>query len=226
MKLLLVEDDHAIRKMLAAALDAEGYEIVEAATGEIGVELIDSHVVDIAIIDLRLPGISGFDVVRALREKSKIPLVILTAQGDSHDVVAGLEAGADDFLIKPIAPKELAARLRAILRRVNHPGIETDQTPEIVVGRIVIKPAGHEVFIDEISVGFTRLEFKVLVKLGSMSPDTVTRSDLLDEVWGYDYLGDTRLVDMQIYRIRAKLEPHGLAENLMTVRGFGFKLLP
>lgn len=226
MKLLLIEDDHAIRKMFAAALVAEGYEVVEAATGEIGVELIDAHPVDIAIIDLRLPGISGFEVVRALRIKSKIPLVILTAQGDSHDVVAGLEAGADDFLMKPIAPKELAARLRAILRRVNHPETETDQVREIVVGRITIKPTAHDVFIDGTAVGFTRTEFKVLVKLGSVSPNTVTRADLLDEVWGYDYLGDTRLVDMQIYRIRAKLEPHGLADNLLTVRGVGFKILP
>lgn len=226
IKLLFVEDDHAIRKMFSAALVDEGYEVFEAATGEIGVDLIDSHAIDIALIDLRLPGISGFDVVRALREKSNIPLIILTAQGDSHDVVAGLEAGADDFLMKPIVPKELAARLRAILRRVNHPAIETDKSREIIIGRITIKPTTHEVFVDDTAVGFTRTEFKVLVELGSVSPDTVTRADLLDCVWGYDYLGDTRLVDMQIYRIRAKLESQGLSDKLFTVRGVGFKLLP
>ncbi|MEO8162184.1 MAG: winged helix-turn-helix domain-containing protein, partial [Ilumatobacteraceae bacterium] len=111
-------------------------------------------------------------------------------------------------------------------RRVNHPAIETDKSQEIIIGRIAIRPTAHEVFINDTAVGFTRTEFKVLVELGSVSPDTVTRAGLLDCVWGYDYLGDTRLVDMQIYRIRAKLEPHGLSDKLFTVRGVGFKLLP
>ena len=222
---MYVEDDERIRSVLTAALEDEGYEIVEAPDGETGVDLAMSQEVELAVVDLRLPGMNGFDVVREIRRQSAMPIVILTAHGDSHDVVAGLEAGADDFLAKPIGAKELSARLRAILRRSNPP--ESASPPSVLrVGRFTIKPATHEAFIDDAPVSFTRTEFDVLIDLATHSPETVTRSALLDRVWGYDYLGDSRLVDMQIYRIRQKLALFGAEDKLHTVRGVGFKLVP
>jgi DNA-binding response OmpR family regulator len=222
---LYVEDDERIRSVLTAALEDEGYEVVEASDGESGVELATSELIELAVVDLRLPGMSGFDVVREIRRQSAIPIVMLTAHGDSHDVVAGLEAGADDFLSKPIGAKELAARLRAILRRSNPP--ESNAPPSVLrVGRIAIKPSTHESFVDDSPIALTRTEFDVLVDLATHSPDTVTRSGLLDRVWGYDYLGDSRLVDMQMYRIRQKLALFGAEDKLQTVRGVGFKLVP
>jgi DNA-binding response OmpR family regulator len=224
-KILYVEDDDRIRSVLTAALEDEGYEIIEAPDGETGVEAMASGSVELAVVDLRLPGMNGFDVVREIRRQSAIPIVILTAHGDSHDVVAGLEAGADDFLSKPIGAKELAARLRAILRRSNPP--ETSAPPSVLrVGSISIKPSTHESFIHDSPIALTRTEFDVLVDLASHSPETVTRTALLDRVWGYDYLGDSRLVDMQIYRIRQKLALFGVEDKLQTVRGVGFKLVP
>jgi DNA-binding response OmpR family regulator len=211
--------------VLSAALEDEGYDVVEAETGEIGINLVDQHPVDLAIVDLRLPGMNGFEVVRELRKKSTIPIVIFTAHGDSHDVVAGLEAGADDFLTKPIGSKELAARLRAILRRA-HTSVENEAPRDLTVGEVRLQPGRHESFVGDATLALTRTEFEVIVQLATRSPETVSRTDLLDRVWGYDYLGDTRLVDMQIYRLRGKLAMHGLQDKIVTVRGVGFKLLP
>ncbi|MHB1090764.1 MAG: response regulator transcription factor [Ilumatobacteraceae bacterium] len=220
-----MEDDDKIRIVLSAALEDEGYVVVEAETGEIGVDLVDQHPIDLAIVDLRLPGMNGFEVVRELRKKSTIPIVIFTAHGDSHDVVAGLEAGADDFLTKPIGSKELAARLRAILRRA-HTSIESEGSRDLTVGEVRLRPGTHESFVGDVALALTRTEFEVIVQLATRSPETLSRADLLDRVWGYDYLGDTRLVDMQIYRLRGKLAVHGLQDKIVTVRGVGFKLLP
>ncbi len=223
--ILYIEDDDKIRIVLSAALEDEGYVVVTAETGEIGIELVEVHTIDLAIVDLRLPGINGFEVVRELRKKSTIPIVIFTAHGDSHDVVAGLEAGADDFLAKPIGSKELAARLRAILRRA-HVGIGSEGPIDVKVGDVCLRPGTHESFVGDATLALTRTEFEVIVQLATRSPKTVSRTELLDCVWGYDYLGDTRLVDMQIYRLRGKLAAHGLQDKIVTVRGVGFKLLP
>lgn len=210
---------------MRAALEDEGYVVVEVETGEIGINLVDQYPVDLVIVDLWLPGMNGFEVVRELRKKSTVPIVIFTAHGDSHDVVAGLEAGADDFLTKPIESKELAARLRAILRRA-HTSVENEAPRDLTVGEVRLRPGTHESFVGDATLTLTRTEFEVIVQLATRSPETVSRTDLLDRVWGYDYRGDTRLVDMQIYRLRSKLAVHGLQDKIVTVRGIGFKLLP
>jgi DNA-binding response OmpR family regulator len=225
---MLVEDDVRIRRVLSTALSDEGFDVVEAATGEEAVVSESIPQLDLAIVDLRLPGIGGIDVVRQLRQRTEAPIVILTAHGDSNDVVDGLEAGADDFLNKPIAGRELVARLRAILRRST--GADTGGTAparaDITLGSLVVVPTQHEARVNDERLPLTRTEFGVLHVLAERSPDSVTRQDLLERVWGYDYLGDSRLVDMQIYRLRQKLEVHGLKEKLLTVRAVGFRLVP
>jgi DNA-binding response OmpR family regulator len=229
-RLMLVEDDERIRKILTLALTDEGFDVIEAATGEDA--LANEHVeaLDIAIVDLRLPGIGGIDVVRGLRGRTGAPIVILTAHGDANDVVNGLEAGADDFLNKPIAGRELVARLRAILRRSTSQdatgGQVTDEHEPISAGLVTVMPASYEAQVGDAPLTLTRTEFGVLRLLIERSPATVTRQELLETVWGYDYLGDSRLVDMQIYRLRQKLESHQLRDKLLTVRGVGFRLVP
>lgn len=224
-RVLFVEDDSKIRQVISASLTDEGFEVVEAPTGEYATSEVDLESLDLAIIDLRLPGIDGIDVVRNLRQRTTIPLVILTAHGDSSDVVTGLEAGADDFLNKPIAAKELVARLRAILRRTTD-GATPDPAVATSVGSVRIDSSRYEATVADARLHLTRTEFGVLRALVHASPATLSRQALLEAVWGYDYLGDSRLVDMQIYRLRQKLESHGLKEKLLTVRGVGFRLIP
>lgn len=225
--ILYVEDDEQIREMLTSALEQAGFTVHGAPDGESGIQTMYRVAADVVVVDLRLPGIDGFEVVRSIRSHSDVPIVILTAHGDSDDVVTGLEAGADDFLAKPIAPRELAARLHAVLRRMapNHPQSGPHSTA-VTVGAITVHPPLREVLAGGEQVGLTRTEFEVLLDLARHSPATVTRGDLLARVWGYDYLGDSRLVDIQIYRIRQKLAVLGCGQQLVTVRGVGFRLLP
>ena len=223
-QLLLVEDDHRIRKLLTTTLADAHFEVIEASTGE---EALSSDVVsrvNIAVVDLRLPGINGIEVVRGLRKLTDIPIVILTAHGESSDVVEGLEAGADDFLTKPIAGRELVARIKAILRRATAPESQPPAAPR-VVGALTLSSTQRVATVANQQLRLTKTEFGVLELLAAHSPDLVTRQLLLEKVWGYDYLGDSRLVDMQIYRLRQKLESQGLNDKLITVRGVGFRLV-
>ncbi len=226
---LFVEDDDVIRLTLRLNLEDEGYRIIEARTGEEGLERLHSEPIDLAIVDLLLPVMHGFEVVRTIREQSRMPIVILTAQSDTHDVVAGLEAGADDYLTKPIAPKELAARLRALLRRAHSlSGPEpTESAPRTVsVGPLEIRPNAGEAFWNGQNLTLTKTEFKILCELTEHPGQLVSREDLLERVWGYDYLGDGRLVDTQIYRLRVKLEEDpSTPRHLQTVRGMGYKFV-
>ena len=232
--LLFVEDDDQIRLTLGLNLEDEGYTVFGAATGTEGLETARNETIDIAIVDLLLPDVHGFDVVRGIREHSRIPIVILTAQADTHDVVAGLEAGADDYLVKPIAPKELAARLRALLRRVQGAvgTNDTEEAPsdhlrELTVGPLMLRPTAGEAFWQDQPLILTKTEFKILCELAEHPGELLSREVLLDRVWGYDYLGDGRLVDTQIYRLRVKLEANpSTPQHLVTVRGLGYKLVP
>jgi len=223
-KVLFVEDDPSIRLVISAALENEGYSVHQFSNGESAVAAVSELEPDVAIIDMRLPGMNGLEVVRTIRPLTSAPLVILTAFGDSHDVVAALEVGADDFLNKPIANKELAARIRAILRRNRAPFSESDDLAQFRYESLVLYPQRRESTIDGEQLELTNTEFLVLLELVRISPNVATRQDLLEKVWGYDYLGDSRLIDMQIYRLRGKLAQYGLKDHLVTVRGHGFKL--
>jgi DNA-binding response OmpR family regulator len=227
-RILVVEDDERIRSSMRLALEGEGYEVRDAASGEEGLDLFAEAPTDVALIDLMLPGMDGFECCRALRRSSAVPIIIVTARADTHDVVAGLEAGADDYLTKPIAPKELAARLRALLRRVQAIPEPVPELPKaFVVGPVEVRPSAGEAFLDGRLLSLTKTEFKILCELVERPGEIVTREDLLERVWGYDYLGDGRLVDSQIYRLRSKLGDGGAeGRRLVTVRGMGYKLLP
>ncbi len=223
-RILLVEDDQSIRSVMATAFGHDGHHVIEAESGEAGVALAASESPDLAVIDLRLPGMDGIEVVQRLRLHHDIPLVILTAFSDSNDVIRALEAGADDFLSKPIELKELRARLAALMRRIE--GASNDEPIQSLdrAGFSMNFDTG-EVAYDEKELHLTKTEFKVLGELLLASGRILSKADLLEQVWGYDYLGETRLVDTQIYRLRAKLATVEASDLLVTVRGRGFRIV-
>lgn len=221
-KVLVVEDDERIRTAVRLALENEGWEVVEARSGEEALEIFPEADAHIVLIDIMLPGIDGFEVCRTVRKQSDIPVVMVTARDDTHDVVAGLEAGADDYLTKPFAPKELSARIRALLRRVRIP---TTELSNLEFGDLKILPDQGQVIVDKKAIHLTRTEFQLLIELASAPGRVFSRDELLERVWGRGYFGDGRLVDVHIRRLRKKIEPEDAKPRyVITVRGFGYKL--
>lgn len=204
------------------ALEDEGWTVDEAASGEEAVILFLRQPADVVLIDIMLPGIDGFELCRTIRRHSDVPIVMVTARSDTHDVVAGLEAGADDYLTKPFAPKELSARIRALLRRARpaHPA-----HPKLVFGDLEIIPDEGKVLRDGIELGLTKTEFRLLCELAQNPGRVFSREQLLDDVWGYGYFGDGRLVDVHIRRLRTKVEKDPAnPRHVVTVRGLGYRL--
>jgi DNA-binding response OmpR family regulator len=224
-RILTVEDDERIRTAVKLALQEEGWEVVESATGEEALERFGRAPADVVLIDIMLPGIDGFEVCRSIRRISDVPIVMVTARADTHDVVAGLEAGADDYLTKPFAPKELSARIRALLRRIR--SSEPGAMAKVVVGELTISPEEGVVSRDGEQLHLTKTEFKLLVELASQPGKVFSREVLLERVWGYDYFGDGRLVDVHIRRLRTKVEADPANPRyVVTARGLGYKLQP
>jgi DNA-binding response OmpR family regulator len=223
-RILTVEDDERIRTAVKLALEDEGWIVDEADNGEDALELFTRHPTDVVLIDIMLPGIDGFEVCRSIRRSSDVPIVMVTARADTHNVVAGLEAGADDYLTKPFAPKELSARIRALLRRVR----STDPaSAHVRMGDLEIIPDEGVVTRDGEEVHLTKTEFRLLVELASSPGRVFSREVLLERVWGYGYFGDGRLVDVHIRRLRTKVEADPAnPRHVVTVRGLGYKLQP
>ncbi len=222
--LLLVEDEPEIRTMLKLSLEDEGYAVHEAADGASGLASFHEHRPDLVLLDLRLPDRRGLDVCRDIRLSSIVPIIIVTAQDDTHDLVAGLEAGADDYVTKPVVPKALAARIRALLRRVAMS--EPPPEPSNTFGPIELREAEAVVVRRGQQLELTKTEFRLLCELASQPNIVLTRDQLLERVWGYDYLGDTRLVDAHVHRLRNKIEDDPQRPTLiLTVRGIGYKLI-
>lgn len=223
---LVVEDDEAIRLVLRTNLEDEGYHVLEAGTAEQGLVLMMDEKVDVVLVDLRLPGIQGLDLVRSLRATSQVPIIIVTAQTDSHDVVAGLEAGADDYVTKPFVAKELMARIRTQLRRANAEEEPVEPQPQaLVCGPIELRPDAAEVLRDGEPLPVSRIEFYVLAELIGARGRVLSRDYLLRKVWGYGNAGDGRVVDNLIYRLRSKIEEDPANPQLLTtVRGFGYRM--
>lgn len=224
-RILTVEDDDRIRQAVKLALEDEGWDVDEADTGEVALERFKANEADVVLIDIMLPGIDGFEVCRSIRKKSDVPIIMVTARNDTHDVVAGLEAGADDYLTKPFAPKELSARIRALLRRArNSDGGEMER---VVVGDLEISPEEGLVSKAGEELHLTKTEFKLLVELASQPGKVFSREVLLERVWGYDYFGDGRLVDVHVRRLRTKVETDPASPRyVVTSRGLGYKLQP
>ena len=223
--LLFIEDDDAIRLALSMALEDEGYQVIQAPTGEEGLAAFANHGPDLVLVDLRLPDMSGFEVCRHLRARSLAPIIIVTAQTDTYDLVAGLEAGADDYVTKPVVPKELAARIRSALRRVQlHESASA--APHSRFGDLELRREQGIVLKGGEEISLTKTEFRLLCEFADHPNIVLSRDQLLERVWGYEYLGDSRLVDAHVRRLRVKVEDHPDDPKLIvTVRGIGYRLL-
>jgi len=224
-RVLVVEDEESFSEALSYMLRKEGFEVAVAATGPAALEEFDRSGADLVLLDLMLPGLSGTEVCRALRAKSNVPVIMLTAKDSEVDKVVGLELGADDYVTKPFSSRELVARIRAVLRR----GYEAD---EMVPGALEVGPVRmdverHVVAVDGRAVSMPLKEFDLLELLLRNAGRVLTRGQLIDRVWGSDYVGDTKTLDVHIKRLRAKVEPDpALPRYLVTVRGLGYKFEP
>ena len=227
-RILLVEDDERIRTSMRLSLEDEGYEVEESESGEDALEnharALAGQPFDLLVVDIMLPGMDGFACCRELRKVSTVPIIMVTARTDTHDVVAGLEAGADDYVTKPFEPKELAARIRALLRRAR----ATDGGPaSLLFGDLEILPEAGVVRSRGEDVHLTRTEFLLLCELAANAGKVLSREQLLERVWSYDYFGDGRLVDVHVRRLRTKVEADPSdPRHVITVRGLGYKLAP
>ena len=226
-KVLFIEDDDAIRLALRLALEDEGYEVVEAHDGASGLVQFGQCRPDVVLLDLRLPDLSGFEVCKAIRSSSTVPIIMVTAQTEAADMVAGLEAGADDYITKPVVPKVLSARIAAVLRRVSYESAGDQSHDEVLrFGDLelrreqgIVTKAGEE-------LSLTRTEFRMLCEFAEHADAVLSRDQLLEHVWGYEYLGDSRLVDAHVRRLRLKIEdtPDD-PQRIVTARGLGYRLI-
>ena len=217
---MVVDDDQDLAEMLSIVLNGAGMEVDLVGRGDQVLDVFASNPPDLVLLDLMLPGIDGIEVCKLIRENSMVPIVMLTAKGDTHDVVLGLEAGADDYMVKPFKPQELIARVNTRLRRITKVGT-------LKIGDIVIDQMEHTISRNEKQIPLTRLEFDLLVALAKEPGRVFTREALLNEVWGYQHAADTRLVNVHVQRLRGKIEND--AENpelVQTVRGVGYKAGP
>ena len=220
--ILIVEDDESYRDALSYMLSKEGFQVVLAADGREGLDQFDKHGVDLVLLDLMMPGLSGTEVCRRLRQRSSVPIIMVTALDAEIDKVVGLELGADDYVTKPFSHRELVARIRAVLRRGHEVEEETDT---IQAGSVRMDVERHEVWVDGEPVRLALKEFELLEVLMRNSGRVLTRGQLIDRVWGADYVGDTKTLDVHVKRLRSKIEPDPAnPELLVTVRGLGYKL--
>ena len=218
-RVLLVEDDPSIREVTELGLVAGGFEVATAADGYAALARFRDDHPDVILLDVMLPGLDGLSVCRMIRAESPVPIVMLTARTDAIDVVAGLEAGADDYVRKPFELSELLARLRVALRRT----VPTGNTL-LRLGPLEIDESGHAVRRGGREIALSHTEFRLLATLARRPGQVLTRETLLDQVWGYDFLGDSRLVDVAVQRLRAKVEEDPADPRLiLTVRGTGYK---
>ena len=221
-RILVVEDEESFSDPLSYLLRKEGYEVSVAETGPVALEDFDRSGADLVLLDLMLPGLSGVDVCRALRHRSSVPVIMLTAKDSEIDKVVGLEIGADDYVTKPYSSRELLARIKAVLRRGQEP--EELMPPTLESGPVRMDVERHVVTVDGQHVALPLKEFELLEMLLRNSGRVLTRAQLIDRVWGSDYVGDTKTLDVHVKRLRSKVEPDPANPRfIITVRGLGYK---
>ncbi len=222
MRILLVEDEKAIRDAVEAYLKVENYAVTAVGDGQEALDEFETHQFDLVVLDLMLPRVSGERICRVIRDKSDIPIIMLTAKGEVEDRIVGLELGADDYLVKPFSPRELVARVRALLRRAH---IESDPQREVFTfGDLVIDLSGHKVFVDNKEVDLTASEFKLLTTLSRYPGRVYSRMELVEKVLGYDFEGYERTIDSHIKNLRAKIgDDPRRPKWLYTVHGIGYR---
>lgn len=218
---LIVEDEESYRDALGFMLEREGFEVLLAADGAEGLAQFDRHGADIVLLDLMMPGLSGTEVCRRLRQRSTVPIIMVTARDSEIDKVVGLELGADDYVTKPFSHRELLARVRAVLRR----GQDVELLPDVIeAGGVRMDVERHEVWVDGRGVRLALKEFELLEMLLRNAGRVMTRGQLIDRIWGADYVGDTKTLDVHVKRLRGKIEADPAnPELLLTVRGLGYK---
>jgi two-component system response regulator RegX3 len=224
---LVVEDEESFVEALKIGLEREGFRVQVASDGAQALDVFDAVAPDLVLLDVMLPRVSGLDVCRELRSRSKVPIIMVTAKGAEIDTVVGLEVGADDYVTKPYRLRELVARMRAVLRRApgdTPPVVAVDGEPALQVGDVRLDPDRHEVFIRGAPVGLPLKEFELLALLLEHAGRVLTRDTLIDRIWGHDYVGDTKTLDVHVKRLRAKVEPDpSNPTRIVTIRGLGFK---
>lgn len=221
-RVLVVEDEHSLREPLVYLLEKEGYEVLDAADGNAAIEIFKSTNPDIVLLDLMMPGMSGNEVCRVIRQTSNVPVIMLTAKDSEIDKVVGLEIGADDYVTKPYSTRELLARMKAVLRRNSEPTPVTDGLLE--GGPVSMDVDRHMVFVNGQKVAMPLKEFELLELLLENRNRVLTRAQIIDRVWGSNYFGDTKTLDVHVKRIRSKIEDDPARPvHLVTVRGLGYK---
>ena len=219
-RILVVDDDTALAEMIGIVLRTEGFDVVFCEDGAAALDIFRSAKPELVLLDLMLPGLDGIEVCSQIRAESGTPIIMLTAKSDTADVVKGLESGADDYMVKPFNPKELVARIRTRLR----PAPTAPPAEQLRIGDIQVDVAGHEVRRGDARIALTPLEFDLLLALASRPQQVFTREMLLEQVWGYHYKADTRLVNVHVQRLRAKVEQDpDNPKIVMTVRGVGYR---
>ena len=222
-RILIAEDDPSTARLLCAIVKRAGYEPLIAADGVQALEMLDHNHIDLLLCDVMMPRMDGFALTKAIRESgSMLPILMLTAKGEEIDRILGLELGADDYIVKPFSPREVVARIKAVLRRVNESAAE-DTTRVLRFDGLTINLANYEVKINDKQVPFTPKEVEILYLLASHPGQVFDREQILSRVWGYDYFGDTRAVDTQIKRIRQKFPEDAKGFGIRTIYGVGYK---
>ncbi len=223
-RILLVDDEPDLRRMVRRYLQAEGFDVADAANGETALVALKNSLPDMILLDIGMPGMDGFAVLQEIRKTSEIPVIMLTARAEEIDRVMGLTIGADDYITKPFSPRELVARIRAVLRRGRFDRSETEDHLEFA--DLTIDPSGRQVTVDGANVGLSALEFDLLAALASAPGRVFTREQLLERVWGWDYFGADRVVDVHIGNLRKTLRDDASDPRFIaTVRGVGYKFV-
>jgi DNA-binding response OmpR family regulator len=222
-KILVADDEQLIRKLINDCLSKEGHQIIEAENGLVALNAFKKNPdINMALLDIMMPEMDGWELCRKIRETSGIPIILVSARSQDFDQIVGFESGADDYVTKPFSLTVLSKRVDALLKRGAAP-VEKKESENIALDRLIINPLAHEVYLDGAAVELTLKEYKILLKLASHPGRVYTREQLLDEVWGYEYEGDTRTVDSHVARLRTKLSEWGV-RHIKTIYGTGYKI--